>query len=61
MYSTLLSEHRIDQLLDEEMNEQEKLELHEAEDVCRRFIKWEIADLENVKSGLASIVKISNN
>lgn len=41
--SHLLSQHEIGQLLDEEMDEQERAELAEAEAVCREFLAWDLA------------------
>ncbi|THH28695.1 hypothetical protein EUX98_g5476 [Antrodiella citrinella] len=41
--SQLLSQHEIGQLLDEEMDTQERAELAEAEDVCRKFLAWDLS------------------
>lgn len=40
--SHLLSTHELGQLLDEDMSEMERLELEEAEVVCRRFLEWDM-------------------
>lgn len=44
IYSTLLSSHEIGKLLDEDMLEKEKQELREAEEICRRFLAWDLSD-----------------
>ena len=45
--SQLLVTHELDQLLDEGMSEVERLDLAEAEKVCRRFLRWDLkADSE---------------
>ncbi|TCD61354.1 MutS protein msh5 [Steccherinum ochraceum] len=58
--SRLLSQHEIGQLLDEEMDDQERQELSEAEEVCRRFLAWDIAggagSEESVKAKLAEVL-----
>lgn len=59
--SHLLSTHELGQLLDEGMSEAERLELEEAEVVCRRFLKWDLkaeADSEDdgVKAKLGHIL-----
>jgi len=40
--SYLLSTHELGQLLDEGMSEAERLDLAEAEVVCRRFLQWDL-------------------
>ena len=40
--SQLLVTHELCQLLDEGMNEEERLDLAEAEEVCRRFLRWDL-------------------
>ncbi|KAH8104687.1 DNA mismatch repair protein MutS [Cristinia sonorae] len=58
--SHLLSRHEIGQLLDEEMDEAERAELGQAEDVCRRFLAWDLTrkgdDEVDVKTRLADIL-----
>ncbi|KAF7298996.1 DNA mismatch repair protein 5 [Mycena indigotica] len=56
--SRLLSAHELTKLLDEEMSEEERLDLEDAEAVCRRFLQL---DLEgdgggNVKAQLAVVL-----
>jgi len=34
--------HELCQLLDEDMSEEERLDLAEAEEVCRRFLRWDM-------------------
>lgn len=41
--SKLLSTHELGQLLDEEMSEDERKDLEDAEDVCRRFLAWDLS------------------
>lgn len=40
--SRLLMTHELGQLLDEGMDEEERLDLEEAEEVCRRFLRWDL-------------------
>ena len=40
--SYLLSKHELGTLLDEEMTEDEKTELQQAEEVCRRFLACDL-------------------
>jgi len=40
--SHLLSTHELGGLLDEGMGDAERLELEEAEVVCRRFLEWDL-------------------
>lgn len=55
--SDLLVHHDLAQLLDEDMSHEEKLELEEAETICRRFLEWDLnADDEDVKGRLHSIL-----
>lgn len=47
-------------LLDEEMTEEERLDLEDAEAVCRRFLTWDLDDEqglgEGVKTKLAEVL-----
>ncbi|KAG7088348.1 hypothetical protein E1B28_012352 [Marasmius oreades] len=56
--SEMLSNHEITQLLDEEMTDSERLDLENAEDICRRFLAWNIQedDGENVKNKLGLVL-----
>lgn len=40
--SELLVRHEVCQLLDEDMTDEERNELEEAEEVCRRFLAWDL-------------------
>ncbi|OCH92840.1 hypothetical protein OBBRIDRAFT_725988 [Obba rivulosa] len=40
--SQLLSSHELGRLLDEEMTEEERKELEQAEDVCKKFLAWDL-------------------
>ena len=40
--SQLLVTHELGQLLDEGMDEEERRDLAEAEEVCRRFLRWDL-------------------
>lgn len=40
----LLLTHELDRLLDEGMSEVERLELKEAEAICRRFLEWDLKE-----------------
>jgi hypothetical protein len=40
--SHLISTHDLGRLLDEEMSAQERLDLEDAEAVCRRFLAWDL-------------------
>lgn len=40
--SELLARHELNQLLDEAMSDAERRELEEAEEICRRFLAWDI-------------------
>ncbi|KAL0961433.1 hypothetical protein HGRIS_006378 [Hohenbuehelia grisea] len=40
--SDLVSKHEIRRLLDEEMTEEERMDLADAEAVCRRFLVWDL-------------------
>ncbi|KAG7440868.1 uncharacterized protein BT62DRAFT_1080549 [Guyanagaster necrorhizus] len=55
--SDMISNHKLSRLLDEEMTEEERKDLKDAEAVCRRFLTW---DLENedgsIKRRLAEIL-----
>jgi len=49
--------HEIGQLLDEEMSEEERAELADAEAVCRKFLAWNLDDgADNVKHRLATVL-----
>lgn len=51
--SYLLSTHELGQLLDESMSEVERLDLAEAEAICRRFLQWDLkADAEREADGV---------
>ncbi len=51
-FSELLSIHEHGRLLDEEMTEKELQDLEEAEEVCRRFLAWDLeVDKEHVGDG----------
>lgn len=47
-HSNLISIHELGRLLDEGMTERERLDLEDAEAVCRRFLAW---DLDAVDQG----------
>ncbi|KAG9227708.1 hypothetical protein CCMSSC00406_0000646 [Pleurotus cornucopiae] len=61
--SELISRHEIVQLLDEEMTEEERRELEDAEAVCRRFIAWDLeaeaADPSDIHGKLATVLGIA--
>jgi DNA mismatch repair protein MSH5 len=40
--SELISIHELARLLDEEMTDQERADLKDAEDVCRRLLAWDL-------------------
>ncbi len=56
--SDLISRHELNQLLDEKMDEKEREELKVAEDICRRFLAWQLdeQDGKNTKDKLAEIL-----
>ncbi|OSD07423.1 hypothetical protein PYCCODRAFT_1463684 [Trametes coccinea BRFM310] len=59
--SQLLARHEICQLLDEDMSDSERHSLEEAEEVCRRFLAWDLSPLnqkrdEPVREALARIL-----
>lgn len=55
--SHLLSVHEIGQLLDEEMSEKEIVELEEAEEICRKFLKWNLGDGDvDIKKKLGEVL-----
>ncbi|EIN12874.1 hypothetical protein PUNSTDRAFT_111245 [Punctularia strigosozonata HHB-11173 SS5] len=58
--SHLLSIHEVGELLDEDMNEDERVELEVAEAICRRFLTWDLSpdrdDSEPVKTTLATVL-----
>ncbi|KZT18625.1 hypothetical protein NEOLEDRAFT_1159406 [Neolentinus lepideus HHB14362 ss-1] len=47
----LLSTHSLGKLLDEEMSEQERNDLEDAEAVCRRFLAWDFGEQDGVRKG----------
>jgi len=54
--SNLISTHQIGQLLDEGMTEKERLDLENAEAVCRRFLSWDLnADEDDINEGQVKI------
>ena len=61
--SNLISAHDLTRLLDEEMTEKERLDLEDAEAVCRRFLAWDLdADQdENVKEKLRKCLGRNSN
>ncbi|KAK7048433.1 muts 5 [Favolaschia claudopus] len=55
--SHLISAHELGKLLDEEMTDQEREDLADAEAVCRRFLHWNLQEEEgSVKARLAEIL-----
>lgn len=62
--STLLANHDVTRLLDECMTPAQKVELDEAEAVCRRFMAWNLMDFDvdanaargGVKAKLAEVL-----
>ncbi|KAF9267356.1 hypothetical protein L218DRAFT_970816 [Marasmius fiardii PR-910] len=56
--SEMLSNYEITQLLDEEMTENERLDLENAEAICRRFLAWNIQedDGDDVKAKLGTVL-----
>ncbi|KIY45215.1 hypothetical protein FISHEDRAFT_67145 [Fistulina hepatica ATCC 64428] len=57
--SWLISQHELVRLLDEDMSDSERQELHEAEEICRRFLQWNLQSEGNtydVKAKLAEIL-----
>ena len=60
--SSLISTHNITRLLDEEMKPEEVDDLAQAEEVCRRFMEWDLSDatgldtVEAVKAKLAEVL-----
>ncbi|KAF7288536.1 DNA mismatch repair protein 5 [Mycena chlorophos] len=60
--SRLLSAHELGKLLDEEMTEEERFDLEDAEAVCRRFLAWDLdEDADNVKQRLADVLGGTEN
>ena len=64
--SHLLETYELGRLLDEGMNEEERLDLAEAEEVCRRFLKWDLkaeAEREDgrVKAKLGHVLGIDSD
>jgi len=49
--SELISTHELGELLDEEMTEEERLDLEDAEGVCRRFLAWDLDDKRDLGEG----------
>ncbi|KAK0244297.1 muts domain V-domain-containing protein [Armillaria nabsnona] len=55
--SEMISNHELGRLLDEEMTEEERKDLEDAEAVCRRFLAWDLENEHgNVKMRLAEIL-----
>ena len=51
--SQLLETHNMTQLLDEEMTVDERQDLEDAEEICRRFLAWDIdSQLQEDPDGL---------
>ncbi|KAI0714049.1 DNA mismatch repair protein MutS [Cerioporus squamosus] len=48
--SELLARHEVCQLLDEDMRDRERQELEEAEEVCRRFLAWDLSSTGRQRS-----------
>jgi DNA mismatch repair protein MSH5 len=44
-FSELLDRNELNILLDERMTEQEKTELTQCEEICRRFLGWDLTGL----------------
>ncbi|KAL4267599.1 DNA mismatch repair MutS family protein [Pleurotus pulmonarius] len=61
--SELISKHEIVRLLDEEMTEEERGQLEEAEAICRRFIAWDLQaeaeDPSDIHRKLATVLGIA--
>lgn len=58
--SELLSRHELGQLLDEGMTDAERIELEEAETVCRAFLAWDLdKDATNVKHHLTNVLGVA--
>ncbi|SJL07430.1 uncharacterized protein ARMOST_10779 [Armillaria ostoyae] len=56
-FSEMISNHELGRLLDEEMTEEERKDLEDAEAVCRRFLAWDLENEHgNVKMRLAEIL-----
>jgi len=53
--SHLLSIHEWGQLLDEEMSEEERADLEDAEEVCRRLLAWDFDGMESEDAGEDSV------
>ncbi|KAF8349474.1 DNA mismatch repair protein MutS [Amanita rubescens] len=47
----LISTHELGKLLDEEMTEEERLDLEDAEGVCRQFLAWDLDDKRGLGEG----------
>ncbi|PBK97772.1 hypothetical protein ARMGADRAFT_1044451 [Armillaria gallica] len=59
--SEMISNHELGRLLDEEMTEEERKDLEDAEAVCRRFLAWDLENEHgNVKMRLAEILGSTN-
>ncbi|KAF8631396.1 hypothetical protein AX15_002404 [Amanita polypyramis BW_CC] len=64
--SELISMHELGRLLDEEMTDEERIDLQDAEAVCRRFLAWDLGDNQGlgeggVKAKLAAVLGRSNS
>jgi len=61
--SELLGRNELDLLLDEQMSEREREELAGCEEVCQRFMEWDLGELvgrkefEHVRPLLSAIVR----
>lgn len=59
MISNLVSNHELQELLDEDLTEADIEDLVNAENVCRNFLRWELTDggaTTDVKAQLAAIL-----
>ncbi len=57
----MISNHELGRLLDEEITEEERKDLEDAEAVCRRFLAWDLENEHgNVKMRLAEILGSTN-
>ncbi|KAK0221916.1 DNA mismatch repair protein MutS [Armillaria fumosa] len=56
-FSDMISNHELGRLLDEEMTEEERKDLEDAEAVCRKFLAWDLENEHgNVKRQLSEIL-----
>lgn len=59
--SELLTKHELGKLLEENMTDEERLDLQDAEEVARRFLEWDLTSDEalrqtSVKARLAGVL-----